>query len=144
MTTGQRPIRALVAKPGLDGHDRGAKVIAMALRDAGADVVYLGLRQTVDKILRAAADEDVDVIGLSILSGAHRTLIDKLLSRRADHGVGDVPIALGGTIPPRDIAELEARGVTVFPGGTPLPDVVEGVLALARGASPDDHVGQRA
>ncbi len=128
--------RVLLAKPGLDGHDRGVKVVAMGLRDAGAEVLYLGLRQRVQGILRAAADEDVDVIGLSILSGAHMAILDKLLRERDETGLAvGVPIAVGGTIPPRDAADLEARGVEVFPVGTSVDDVVERLLALGRSRS---------
>lgn len=121
----------LLAKPGLDGHDRGIKVIAMALRDAGAEVVYLGLRRSVDEILRAAIDDDVDVIGLSVLSGAHLPLVRELTDHRNELGV-DIPVVLGGTIPADDLATLRSLGVTaVFPVGANLKDVVEGVLAAA-------------
>jgi methylmalonyl-CoA mutase C-terminal domain/subunit len=125
----------LLAKPGLDGHDRGIKVVGMALRDAGAEVIYLGMRQTVDQILEAAAQEGVDVIGLSVLSGAHLTLGGRLLEARAAHGVADVPVVIGGTIPRADAARLEAMGARVFPAGSDLDAVVRGVLdaAAARG-----------
>jgi methylmalonyl-CoA mutase, C-terminal domain len=120
-----RAIRILVAKPGLDGHDRGAKVIAYALRDAGMEVVYTGLRRTIDEIVKAAVDEDVDAVGLSILSGAHLPLTAKVLDGLKAAGCGDeIAVFVGGTIPPRDIAPLEQLGVAaVFPTGTPLGEV---------------------
>jgi methylmalonyl-CoA mutase C-terminal domain/subunit len=127
-------IRVVLAKPGLDGHDRGVKVIAMALRDAGAEVVYLGLRQSVDAILRAAADEDADVVGLSILSGAHLALAGALLDRRAHHGLDDLPVVIGGTIPPADVEVLLERGAAgVFPVGAALGDVVDAILEVGSG-----------
>src|SRR5438552_6357054 len=101
-----RPIRVLIAKPGLDGHDRGAKVIARALRDAGMEVVYTGLRQTPEQIAAASIQEDVDVIGLSILSGAHLRICERLLELLRAKGVTDVPLFVGGIIPTQDIAEL--------------------------------------
>jgi methylmalonyl-CoA mutase, C-terminal domain len=123
--------RVLLAKPGLDGHDRGVKVIAMGLRDAGAEVIYLGLRQSIDEILAAACEEDVDVIGLSVLSGAHLALGRSLLERRAVHGIPDIPVVVGGTIPARDIdALLEAGAAAVFPVGSSLNDVVAAVMAM--------------
>ena len=122
--------RVLLAKPGLDGHDRGIKVIAMALRDAGAEVIYLGLRRSVPEILQAAVDEDADVIGISVLSGAHETLVAELLEGRTAWGL-DVPIVLGGTIPAGDADTLLALGVAaVYPVGSSLSDVVDGVLAV--------------
>jgi methylmalonyl-CoA mutase, C-terminal domain len=121
----------LLAKPGLDGHDRGIKVIAMALRDAGAEVIYLGLRRTVPEIVQAAIDDDVDAIGISVLSGAHLPLVRELMQRAAELGV-DAPVVLGGTIPAADVAPLLALGVTaVYSAGTSLPDVVAGILAAA-------------
>jgi methylmalonyl-CoA mutase C-terminal domain/subunit len=129
--SGRARARVLLAKPGLDGHDRGIKVIAMALRDAGAEVIYLGLRQSVDDILRAATEEDVDVIGLSVLSGAHLTLGKALLQRRADYGIEATPVVIGGTIPARDARLLtEAGAAAVYPVGTQLTSVVEDVLRL--------------
>jgi methylmalonyl-CoA mutase C-terminal domain/subunit len=120
-----RPLRVLVAKPGLDGHDRGAKVVAHALRDAGLEVVYSGLRRGADEIVAEAIQEDVDVIGLSILSGAHLTLSQKLLDRLRDAGAGDIAVVVGGTIPGRDAEALRGMGVSaVFPMGTPLPEIV--------------------
>jgi methylmalonyl-CoA mutase, C-terminal domain len=126
----RRP-RVLLAKPGLDGHDRGIKVVAMALRDAGAEVVYLGLRRTVPEIVAAAIEDDVDVIGISVLSGAHLRLATDLIQARDAQGV-DVPIVLGGTIPEADGERLREAGVAaVYPVGSRLNDVVDGVLALA-------------
>jgi len=123
--------RILLAKPGLDGHDRGLKVVAMALRDAGAEVIYLGLRVPVADIVAAAVAEDADVIGISVLSGAHLPLAGQLLTAMRAAGLA-TPLAVGGTIPPRDADALRRLGVAgVFPVGTPLPGVVEGVLQLA-------------
>ncbi len=128
----ERRIRVLIAKPGLDGHDRGAKVVAYALRDAGMEVIYTGLRQNVEHIAEVALQEDVDAIGLSILSGAHLPLTRRLvevLGERAD----EVAIVVGGTITPNEIpAMLEAGAAAVFPTGTPLADVVEGVRATVQ------------
>ena len=127
----ERKLRILVAKPGLDGHDRGVKVIAMALRDAGAEVVYLGLRRSIDDIVRAAIDDDVDVIGISVLSGAHLSLAGELLDKATAEG-SRIPVVVGGTFPASDGAELRERGVAaVFPVGTALPTVVDAVLELA-------------
>jgi len=123
--------RILLAKPGLDGHDRGLKVVAMALRDAGAEVIYLGLRVPVADIVAAAVAEDADLVGISVLSGAHLPIAEQLLTAMRASGV-EVPLAVGGTIPPRDAAALRRLGVAgVFAVGTPLPGVVEGVLMLA-------------
>ena len=132
----ESPARVLLAKPGLDGHDRGIKVVAMALRDAGAEVIYLGLRRRADEIVRAAVEEDVDVIGISVLSGAHVALANDLVRERDARGLGDVPIVIGGTIPAGDADRLLASGIAaVLPAGAALPEVVRGVLALAtRGA----------
>jgi methylmalonyl-CoA mutase, C-terminal domain len=128
-----RPPRIVLAKPGLDGHDRGIKVIAMALRDAGAEVVYLGLRRTAAEIVQAARDEDADVIGVSILSGAHGPLVRQLLEERAARGIPEVPIVIGGTIPGADAARLRELGVAaVVPVGTPLDEAVGTILDLAR------------
>jgi methylmalonyl-CoA mutase, C-terminal domain len=117
-----KAIRILVAKPGLDGHDRGAKVIAYALRDAGMEVVYTGLRRTTEEIVKAAIDEDVDAIGLSILSGAHLPLTEKVIAGLRTAGCADeIAVVVGGTIPPRDVEPLEKIGAAaVFPTGTPL------------------------
>ena len=119
------PIRVLVAKPGLDGHDRGAKVIARALRDAGMEVVYTGLRQTPEMIVHAAIQEDVDCIGLSILSGAHNMIVPRVLALLKERGAEDILVVLGGTIPSQDIATLKALGVAeVFGPGTPLESTI--------------------
>ena len=121
----EKPIRVLVAKPGLDGHDRGAKVIARALRDAGMEVIYTGLRQTPEMIVSAAEQEDVDCIGLSILSGAHLGIVPKVLALMKERGLGDVPVVLGGIIPDDDAAELKRQGVAgIFQPGTPLDSIV--------------------
>lgn len=123
-----RPIRVLIAKVGLDGHDRGAKVVAAALRDAGMEVIYTGLRKTVDQVVEASLQEDVDAIGVSILSGAHLTVFDKLLTRLRDEGMEDVVVIAGGVIPDDDISTLKQMGVTeVFTPGTSLSHVVDGV-----------------
>ena len=121
----KRPIRVLVAKPGLDGHDRGAKVVAAALRDAGMEVIYTGLHQTPDMIAQAAIQEDVDVVGLSILSGAHMTLFPRVRKLLNESGRGDVLLTGGGIIPPEDVAELERQGIgKLFGPGTPTADLV--------------------
>ena len=119
-------IRVLVAKPGLDGHDRGAKVIARALRDAGMEVVYTGLRQTPDMIVNAALQEDVQVIGLSILSGAHNAIVPRVMELLKQKGMTDVLVVLGGIVPDEDAAELKRLGVAaVFQPGSSLEDIVE-------------------
>ncbi|MDD5007157.1 MAG: cobalamin B12-binding domain-containing protein [Syntrophorhabdaceae bacterium] len=121
----EKRIRILVGKPGLDGHDRGAKVIAQALKDAGMEVVYSGLHKTVDQIVRMAIQEDVDVIGLSIMSGAHISLTTKLLQKAREQGIGDKMVVVGGVIPSRDIPKLKEIGVAgVFPGGASFDDIV--------------------
>jgi len=123
---GNRPIRVLVAKPGLDGHDRGAKVVAAALRDAGMEVIYTGLHQTPEMIAQAALQEDVDVVGLSILSGAHLTLFPKVKKLLAERGRPDILVTGGGIIPPEDMAELERAGIgRLFGPGTPTSDLVK-------------------
>jgi methylmalonyl-CoA mutase, C-terminal domain len=122
----EKKIRVLIAKPGLDGHDRGAKVIARALRDAGMEVIYTGLRQTPEMIATAAVQEDVDVIGLSILSGAHNTLCPQLMSLLRDKGMDDVTVLLGGIIPEADIPTLKKAGIAeIFLPGTPTQDIVD-------------------
>ncbi len=121
----ERKIRVLIAKPGLDGHDRGAKVIARALRDAGMEVIYTGLRQTPEMIAAAAAQEDVDVIGLSILSGAHNTICPRLMELLRQKGMNDVTVLIGGIIPDSDIPLLKQSGIAeVFLPGTPMKDIV--------------------
>ena len=128
-----RKIRVLVAKPGLDGHDRGAKVIARALRDAGMEVIYTGLRQTPEMIVEAALQEDVDVIGLSILSGAHMALAPRIIDLMKAYGLDDVKIIIGGIIPDEDIPALEKLGVSgVFGPGASMEKIVEHVRKVAR------------
>ena len=125
-TLKKRPIRVLVAKPGLDGHDRGAKVVAAALRDAGMEVIYTGLHQTPEMIARAAVQEDVDVVGLSILSGAHLTLFPRVKQLLKDAGRDDVLLTGGGIIPPEDVSRLEAEGVgKLFGPGTPTSELIK-------------------
>jgi len=122
----EKRIRVLVAKPGLDGHDRGAKVIAQALRDAGMEVVYTGLRQTPEQIVSAALQEDVDVVGMSILSGAHLTLFPEVIELLKKQGASDVLVVGGGIIPDEDIPVLKEAGVNeIFTPGTPLATVVK-------------------
>ena len=122
----EKKLRVLIAKPGLDGHDRGAKVIARALRDAGMEVIYTGLRQTPEMIASAAAQEDVDVIGLSILSGAHNTLCPRLMELLGERGMSDVVVLIGGIIPEADIPRLKQAGITeVFPPGTTTQAIVD-------------------
>ena len=121
-----RPIKVLIAKPGLDGHDRGAKVLARGLRDEGFEVVYTGLRQTPEMIVSAALQEDVDVVGLSILSGAHMTLLPKITAALKDQGMDDVLVTAGGIIPDADIPQLREAGVArVFGPGTTIREVAE-------------------
>jgi methylmalonyl-CoA mutase C-terminal domain/subunit len=124
------PIRVLVAKPGLDGHDRGAKVIARALRDAGMEVIYTGLRQTPEMIVNASIQEDVQCIGLSILSGAHNAIVPRLMALLKERGADDILVVLGGTIPAQDIEFLKQQGVAaIFGPGTPLETTVEFIRA---------------
>jgi methylmalonyl-CoA mutase, C-terminal domain len=119
------PIRVLVAKPGLDGHDRGAKVIARALRDAGMEVIYTGLRQTPEMIVNAALQEDVDCVGLSILSGAHNAIVPRVTALLKERGASDILVVLGGTIPQQDIEFLKGHGVAaIFGPGTSLDETV--------------------
>lgn len=119
-------MRVVIAKPGLDGHDRGAKVIARALRDAGFEVVYTGLHQTPEQIVETAIQEDADAVGLSILSGAHMTLVPRVLELLRAQGADDVLVAVGGTIPADDIVELERLGVdAVFTPGAPTQEIVD-------------------
>ncbi len=129
----ERKIRVLVAKPGLDGHDRGAKVIARALRDAGMEVIYTGLRQTPEMIVAAALQEDVDAVGISILSGAHRTLCPRIVNLMHENGMDDTLILVGGIVPNEDIPELKANGVSeVFLPGTSTEDIVKFINANVR------------
>ena len=128
-------IRVIIAKPGLDGHDRGAKIVARALRDAGFEVIYSGLRQTPEQIAAAAVQEDVDCVGISILSGAHNVLVPEILSELAARGGGDIPVFVGGIIPDKDIAPLVERGVRrIFLPGSSTRDIVAFI---------QDEIGQR-
>lgn len=121
-----KKIRVLVAKPGLDGHDRGAKVVARALRDAGMEVIYTGLRQTPEQIVQAALQEDVDCVGLSILSGAHMTLVPKVVELLKSNNAEDILVAVGGIIPDEDVSKLKKMGVNgVFGPGTPTHEIIK-------------------
>jgi methylmalonyl-CoA mutase C-terminal domain/subunit len=132
----ERKIRVLVAKPGLDGHDRGAKVIARALRDAGMEVIYTGLRQTPEMIAESALQEDVDVVGLSILSGAHMALLPRVLELLRSNGQGNVKVFLGGIIPDEDVPRLMEIGVVgVYGPGTPTERVIQDVRQSVLGAA---------
>jgi methylmalonyl-CoA mutase C-terminal domain/subunit len=125
-----RKIRVVVAKPGLDGHDRGAKIIARALRDAGMEVIYTGLHQTPEQIVETVLQEDADAVGLSILSGAHMTLVPKVVELLRAQDAGDVVVTVGGTIPAQDIPELKELGVAaVFTPGAPTSDIIEFIRA---------------
>lgn len=129
----ERRIKVLIAKPGLDGHDRGAKVVAHALRDAGMEVVYTGLHQTIDQIITAAIQEDVDILGLSIMSGAHLPICEKIMKRVREEGMEDVLVVVGGVIPTKDIVKLQELGVKgVFPGGTPFQEMVTFIREKSR------------
>lgn len=128
----QRPLRVLISKPGLDGHDKGAKIVAHALRDAGCEVIYTGLHKTIEQIVEAALQEDVDIIGLSILSGAHLELTQKLMLRLRAEGLDDVAVLIGGNIPHQDRPKLLALGVSaVFPTASPLEEIVNFVQGVA-------------
>jgi methylmalonyl-CoA mutase, C-terminal domain len=123
--TSTRKIRVVVAKPGLDGHDRGAKIIARALRDAGMEVIYTGLHQTPEQIVETVLQEDADAVGLSILSGAHMTLVPRVVELLREQDAGDVIVTVGGTIPAQDIPELKELGVAeVFTPGAPTSDII--------------------
>jgi methylmalonyl-CoA mutase C-terminal domain/subunit len=126
VTMPEKRIRVLIAKPGLDGHDRGAKVVARALRDAGMEVIYTGLRQTPEMIVEAALQEDVDVVGLSVLSGAHMTLFPRIVGLLEENGLDDVLVLAGGIIPDEDVSVLNEMGVRgIFGPGTSTGDIVE-------------------
>jgi methylmalonyl-CoA mutase C-terminal domain/subunit len=126
-------IRVVVAKPGLDGHDRGAKIIARALRDAGMEVIYTGLHQTPEQIVETAIQEDADAVGISILSGAHMTLVPRIIDLLREQGAEDMIVIVGGTIPNDDVAELKEKGVAeVFGPGAPTTEIVD----FVRGAVP--------
>jgi methylmalonyl-CoA mutase, C-terminal domain len=132
----ERKIRVLVAKPGLDGHDRGAKVIARALRDAGMEVIYTGLRQTPEMIASAALQEDVDAVGISILSGAHNTLCPRIIELLRENGMDDTLVLVGGIVPQEDIQILKQKGVSeVFLPGTSTEDIVKFIRENARSAN---------
>ena len=125
----ERKIRVLIAKPGLDSHDRGAKIVARALRDAGMEVIYTGLRQTPEQIVETALQEDVDVIGLSILSGAHTTLFPRIMGLIKEKGLDDIMVFAGGIIPEEDVPEMRKLGVTkIFGPGTPTETLVKFVM----------------
>lgn len=131
MTVATTPIRVLVGKVGLDGHDRGVKLVARALRDAGMEVIYTGLHQTPEQVVSAAVQEDVDAIGLSVLSGAHNTLFTRVLELLKEHGADDIAVFGGGIIPDEDVPRLKAAGVrALFRPGTPMSEIVEFVKGL--------------
>jgi methylmalonyl-CoA mutase C-terminal domain/subunit len=124
-----KKIKILVGKPGLDGHDRGAKIVALALRDAGMEVIYSGLHRSVEEIVTIAVQEAVDIVGLSIMSGAHIPISQKILALMKSQGIGDIPVAVGGVIPKQDIQTLKQMGIKgVFPGGTPFDEIVKGII----------------
>lgn len=124
-------IRVLIAKPGLDGHDKGAKIVALALRDAGMEVIYSGLHQTLDQIIRTATQEAVDVIGLSIMSGAHLPISEKLIAMMKKNRLDSIRLTVGGVIPGRDIPKLKKLGVAaVFPGGISFEEIITGINQL--------------
>jgi methylmalonyl-CoA mutase, C-terminal domain len=131
-----RPIRVVIAKPGLDGHDRGAKIIARSLRDAGMEVIYTGLHQTPEQIVATTIQEDADAVGLSILSGAHMTLVPRVVELLRAEDAGDVVVLVGGTIPRDDIPELKRMGVAeVFTPGAPIQEMVDFLRQAVRGAA---------
>jgi methylmalonyl-CoA mutase, C-terminal domain len=127
----QKRIKILVGKPGLDGHDRGAKIIALALRDAGMEVIYTGLHQTIEQIVRTAVQEAVDIIGLSIMSGAHIPISKKMLALMREQAIEDIPVVVGGVIPKQDIPKLKSLGIKgVYPGGTPFDKIIAGIQEI--------------
>jgi methylmalonyl-CoA mutase C-terminal domain/subunit len=139
-TPTQRKIRVVVAKPGLDGHDRGAKIIARALRDAGMEVIYTGLHQTPEQIVETVIQEDADAVGLSILSGAHMTLVPRIVDLLKEQGIDDVLVTVGGTIPSDDIAPLKELGVAeVFTPGAPTQAIIDFIRSAVE-ASPRQGV----
>jgi methylmalonyl-CoA mutase C-terminal domain/subunit len=128
----EKKIKILVGKPGLDGHDRGAKIVALALRDAGMEVVYTGLHQSVEQIVRVAVQEAVDVIGLSVMSGAHIPISKRLFELMKEENIEDIPVVIGGVIPKQDIPKLKELGIGgVFPGGTPFDEIVAGIQEIS-------------
>ena len=133
MSTPEKKIRVVVAKPGLDGHDRGAKIIARALRDAGMEVIYTGLHQTPEQIVETVIQEDADAVGLSILSGAHMTLVPRILELLREQDAGDVVVMVGGTIPADDVEELKALGVAgVFTPGASTTEAIDFIRGSVR------------
>jgi methylmalonyl-CoA mutase C-terminal domain/subunit len=131
--TSEKKIRVVVAKPGLDGHDRGAKIIARALRDAGMEVIYTGLHQTPEQIVETVIQEDADAVGLSILSGAHMTLVPRIMDLMAEQGIDDVVVTVGGTIPSDDVAELKTLGVAeVFTPGASAQQAIDFIRGAVR------------
>jgi len=131
----QRPIRVLIAKPGLDGHDKGAKVVARVLKDAGMEVIYIGLRQSTDSILSAAVEENVDIIGLSILSGSHVPICRELLEKMEQQGIEGIKVVVGGVIPRADIQVLKDLGISeVFRAGSSFDEIIQAIRNIVRGA----------
>ena len=129
----EKRIRILIAKPGLDGHDRGAKVVAQAVRDAGMEVIYTGLHQTIDQIVNTAIQEGVDVIGLSIMSGAHLPICERLVKKMKEKEIEDIMLVVGGVIPKRDIPLLQKMGINgIFPGGTPFDESIRWIKEHVR------------
>jgi len=129
----RKNLKILIAKPGLDGHDRGAKVVAQALKEAGMEVVYSGLHRTIEQIVTIAVQEDVDVIGLSIMTGAHIPITQKLFEKIKEKGIGDKIVFVGGVIPSGDISKLKELGVAgVFPGGTPLAETIQFLRSISK------------
>lgn len=137
----ERPIRVLIAKPGLDGHDKGAKVVARALKDAGMEVVYIGLRHSSDSILSTAIEEGADIIGLSILSGSHVPICRELLERMAQQDIEGIKVVVGGVIPGADVQVLKDLGVSgVFRGGSSFDDITQAIRNIVRGESKEEAV----
>ena len=131
----ETPIRVLIAKPGLDGHDKGAKVVARALKDAGMEVIYIGLRQSTDSILSAAVEENVDIIGLSILSGSHVPICRELLEKMAQQGIEGIKVVVGGVIPRADIQILKDLGISeAFRAGSSFDEIIQAIGNIVRGA----------
>jgi len=131
----QRPIRVLIAKPGLDGHDKGAKVVARVLKDAGMEVIYIGLRQSTDSILSAAVEENVDIIGLSILSGSHVPICRELLEKMEQQGIEGIKVVVGGVIPRADVQVLKDLGISeVFRAGSSFDEIIQAIGNIVRGA----------
>lgn len=124
-------IRVLIGKPGLDGHDKGAKTVAMALKDAGMEVIYTGRRQSVDQIINTAIQEGVDIIGLSILSGVHLEIAEEIMAKMKEKGISDIPVVIGGVIPKKDIPVLKEMGIKeVFPVGSTFEEIINGIRRI--------------